>query len=115
MCGCTGLGIVAEPIAEIRAIAVPITIESHAPAPAPRKSYGVAAIRLMGKIQHDDHIVASAALIPSMKGEYFSGIIDMKDIRVLSPQSARIVKPVPAQVDQVSLQLDDACILARLA
>src|SRR5947208_3316589 len=60
------------------------------------------------EIEDDDNVIAAAALVPTVKSYYFVIVIDVMDMGVFSSKAAGGVEPVAAQVDEVTIELDDA-------
>src|SRR5579863_1289476 len=65
-------------------------------------------ISLIPEIEYDDHIITIPALIPAMIGNHLIRVVDMVDIRVLTPQAASRVIPVAPQMNKVAIDLEDA-------
>lgn len=99
--------VIAELIAKIWAITLPVTIETDPPVTSARESQGIAAIAAVAKICNDHHIVTRTAVFPAMKCNHLISVVDMMDIDVLASQTARLIEPVPPQPHQISIKSID--------
>src|SRR5947209_9206155 len=98
-----GIRVIAEPVAEKRIITVPVTVEAHPPASAAREADGVIAIATVCEVQHHHYIIAISALLPAVKCNELVRVVYVMHVHVLSPQAARVVEPVAAQLNQVAV------------
>jgi hypothetical protein len=70
-------------IAEVRAVPLPIAVETHAPLSAAWEPEHVPVVAAVGEVRHDHDIVARPAIGPTMKGEKLVGVVDMVDVELL--------------------------------
>src|SRR5579885_1303691 len=98
---------VAKPVSETGIIAVPIAVKAHQPMAASRETDPVRRISAVSEIEHDDHIIAVTSLIPAVKRNHVIDVVDVMNVNVLSPEAARIVKPVAPKMNEIAVKLND--------
>lgn len=69
--------IVAKVVAEVGAIARPVAIEPHFPRAFSRKADVITVIRMVRHVDDNNHIVARAAIFPSMESDELVIVIDV--------------------------------------
>ena len=97
------VGGIAEVIAEIRAIAIPITIEADFPKSGFWKADIVVVVTPVGHVGNHNHVVARTAIFPPMEGDDFIVVVEVVDVHVLAAKTTGVVEPIPAQADQIAV------------
>ena len=101
---------VAEVTTEIRAIATPITIEADFPKSGFWKADIVVVVIPVGHVGDYNHVVARPAIFPAMEGDDFIVVVEVVDVHVLAAKTTGVVEPIPAQADQIAVQIENAPI-----
>ena len=99
---------ITKPVSETGIIAVPIAVKTDLPMVTSRETDRVMLVTTIPEIEHDDHFVTIAALMPAVKSNHLLGVVDMIDVRVLSSMAACIVTPIAPQVNEIAIELNDA-------
>ena len=73
-------------VAKIGGIAFPVAVETDFPGAGPGETDPVIGFRIVGEIANHHHVVASATLIPAVKGNQFVivVIVHMEHVAVLT-------------------------------
>ena len=101
---------VAEVIAEIRAITIPSTIETDFPQSGFWKADIVVVVTPVGHIGDYNHVVARTAIFPAMESDNFFVVVEVVDVHVPAAKTTGVVEPIPAQADQIAVQIENALI-----
>ena len=103
-----GGGVVGGMVGEQGAVAVPVGVKAESPEAGAREAEEVGIVGLVGEVKDDDDIVAGAALVPTMEGENFSGVVDVKNVEILAAKAGCVVEPVAAEPNKVAIEIQDA-------
>ena len=93
---------------EFRVVAIPVGVEADAPAAGPRHADPVVGQGSGREVRQDDHVVARSALEPAVIGEDALLLVQVVDDDVRSAQAATHVDDVPAEADEVAVELQQA-------
>ena len=84
--------------AKILAITAPTAIEANVPFATDRKLHVVALVGFVAKIDNDERVVTSSAVLPAMKSDHQAVVVSVKKRRRLSSQTARMTVAIVAQI-----------------
>ena len=101
-------------ISEGFAVASPVAVEAQLPDPCGREADDVAILWLAEKVGDDHDVIRRAALIPTVEGDDFAFVVQVKDPDRLPAKAARETVAVESQPDQVAIEPNDAAELVAL-
>ena len=91
-------------VAEYRAVAVPVAVESDAPKTGARQPDRIPVVALRAEIGEDDHVIAGAAVIPAVEREELVARIDVMHVDELALETGAVVEPIAPQMDQIAIE-----------